>query len=313
MKWIAVVAAAVVATTAAAEVPVQRVADDARVIDRVAEISKRDLPDGLLKRLVNEDIELLRGKRADGTYEYATYERLEEGRIAQDFSVQPRKDEELQRIELKGSFIYRLIVSSPTRRMVVTRNRRVWVDRIDIEYIATGSLPTRNHSVKVEEWMSPGDVKPIDLPEVARQATARVYARGDADAGYGNLVLTLVQAKVVDNADSPYAEAVAAARAMLRAIDNGEVPSIRAMASRMYDSLASMLDQPAPRQPASAVDVVAPRIEPRVEPRVDESSTSSREMHEELQEIEDLLTGTESERRQGLDKLHQVVRRLRPR
>ena len=308
MKWIGVLALAAM-SAAAAEVPVQRVADDAKVIDRVAEVSKRDLPDGLLKRLVNEDIELLRGKRADGTYEYATYERLEAGRIAQDFSIQPKKGEDLQRVELKGSFVYRLIVSSPTRRMVVTRNRRVWVDRIDIEYIATGSLPTRNQSVKVEEWLEPGDVKPVDLPEVARQATARVYARGDEDAGYGNLVLTLVQAKVVDNADSPYAEAVASARSMLRAIDNGEVPSIRAMAARMYDSLASKLDQPPPRQSSSAVDVVAPRVQPRVE----ESSTSSREMYEELQEIEDLLTGTESERRQGLDRLHQVVRRLRPR
>ncbi len=89
MKWIGVLAMAAISTAAAAEVPVQRVADDARVIDRVAEVSKRDLPDGLLKRLVNEDIELLRGKRADGTYEYATYERLEAGRIAQDFSIQP--------------------------------------------------------------------------------------------------------------------------------------------------------------------------------------------------------------------------------
>jgi len=31
----------------------------------------------------------------------------------------------------------------------------------------------------------------------------------------------------------------------------------------------------------------------------------------ELQSIEDLLTGTEAERRQGLDKLHQLLRRLR--
>ncbi|HVS33780.1 MAG TPA: hypothetical protein VMS98_20260 [Thermoanaerobaculia bacterium] len=304
MKWIAVVAAVVVTTTAVAEVPVQRVADDARVIDRVAQISKRDLPGDLLKRLVNEDIELLRGKRADGSYEYATHERLEQGRTAQDFSLQPKKDEELQRIEIKGSFVYRLIVSSPTRRLLVARNRRVWVDRIDIEYIATGTLPTRNQSVKVEEWMSPGDVKPIDLPEVARQATVRVYGRGDREAGYGNLVLTLVEAKVVDNADSPYAEAVASARAILRAIDKGEVPSIRAMAARMYDSLASKLEQ-APRPAATAVEVIAPGVE--------ESSTPGSEMHAELQEIEDLLTGSESERREGLDRLHQLVRQLRPR
>jgi hypothetical protein len=32
----------------------------------------------------------------------------------------------------------------------------------------------------------------------------------------------------------------------------------------------------------------------------------------ELQSIEDLLTGNESEKRSGLDKLHQLVRKLRP-
>jgi hypothetical protein len=70
----------VLATTTFAQAPAQRVADDALVIDRVAEVSKRDLPADLLKRIVNEDIDLLRGKRADGTYEFANYERLEAGR-----------------------------------------------------------------------------------------------------------------------------------------------------------------------------------------------------------------------------------------
>ena len=35
------------------------------------------------------------------------------------------------------------------------------------------------------------------------------------------------------------------------------------------------------------------------------------ELYTELQAIEDLLTGNETERRQGLDRLHQLVRKLR--
>ena len=35
------------------------------------------------------------------------------------------------------------------------------------------------------------------------------------------------------------------------------------------------------------------------------------ELQTELQLIEDLLTGSESERREGLDKLHQLIRRMR--
>jgi hypothetical protein len=108
-----------------------------------------------------------------------------------------------------------------------------------------------------------------------------------------------VQARIVDNADSPYADAVASAKAMLRAIDGGEVPSIRAMASRVRDRLG-VTEAPIPARtgPASQVEVVATRVDTG--------------LYTELQVIEDLLTGTDSEKRQGLDQLHQLVRKLRP-
>jgi hypothetical protein len=64
---------------------------------------------------------------------------------------------------------------------------------------------------------------------------------------------------------------------------------------------------------APAVTAVAPR------PAVSEmtvtappADTATRlEMQTELQMIEDLLTGTEAERREGMDRLHQLVRRMR--
>ena len=57
-RWILLLA---IAGVVQAQSPAQRVADDAMVIDRVAELSKRDLPRDLLKRMVTEDIDLLRG------------------------------------------------------------------------------------------------------------------------------------------------------------------------------------------------------------------------------------------------------------
>jgi hypothetical protein len=73
------------ATNAVAQVPVARVAADAKVIDRVAEASTNDLPGGVLKRIVNEDIDLLRARHADGTYEYAGYDRMEANRKSDTF------------------------------------------------------------------------------------------------------------------------------------------------------------------------------------------------------------------------------------
>ncbi|HEU4523326.1 MAG TPA: hypothetical protein VFT12_15055 [Thermoanaerobaculia bacterium] len=277
----------------------QRVYTDAVVIDRVAEASRKDLPDDLLERMVNEDIDLLRGKRNDGSYEHATYERLEASRSSSSHSVQPRRNDEMERIDLRGSWIYRLIVDSPSRRLLLTKNRPVYLDRLELEYIPEGSSDTRRETITINETLEPGKIRTIDLPEVARQATARLFARADSAEGYGNLELTLVHARVVDNVDSPYADAVATAKALLRAIDAREVPSIRAMAARLRDSLApyqavSTTPQPVARQ----MEVVAPPVDTA--------------LYTELQIIEDLLTGDEAERRDGLDRLHQLVRKLRP-
>jgi hypothetical protein len=311
MKAVFVFAAILVASVTSAQTPVARVADDAKVLDRVAEVSKRDLPRDLLRRIVNEDIDLLRGKKPDGTYQYANFERLEASRKSDSYSVQVREDD-FQKIEINGEFAYRLVVEVPTRRLLVTRNRPVYIDRVELDYVPQGTSSRKTETVTVETWVQPGEVKPIDLPEIARQVTARVFARAGKEEGYGNIALTLIQARVVDDPNSPYADAVASEKSILKAIDNGDVASIRSLAKRIQQSLASA----AGRQPEPAtrtVDVVAPRP-PSTESRSSAlEPTPTVEIYLELQAIEDLLTGTEGERREGLDRLHQLVRRLRPR
>jgi hypothetical protein len=276
-----------------------RAADDAKVIDRVAEASKKDLPQELLKRIVNEDIELLRAKRADGTYQYAAYEKMEATRVSDSFSVDAGKKEVI--LELRAPLAYRLVLGAPSRRMIVTRNKHVYVDRAEIEYIPLNDSVKKFQTSKIGAWIEPGTSKNIELNEIARQATVRVYTHAD-EAGYGNLELTLIQAKIFDDPTSPYADAVASEKAILTALDHNDVASIRAMAQRIAASLqqptvAAQVASIPPRPTAGNVDVTAPR------PDAD--------LYGELQSIEDLLTGSDSERRQGLDRLHQLVRRLR--
>jgi hypothetical protein len=296
-----------VASAAVAQSPAARVADDALVIDRVAEMSKRDLPTDLLKRLINEDIELLRGRRADGSYEFASYERFEAGRINKSFSIQPRTDR-MDIVEASGSNVYRVIIDVPSRRLMVRKNRPVWIERVDVDFMAEGTTLAQQKSFEVKAWMQPGEIRPIDLPTISRQATAKVVATVDAKGGYGNLDVSLVQAKIVDNPDSPFAEGVNQAKAVLRALEKNDVPSLRATAQRLREALggratttAAVLSRPA----ASEVTVTAQRSE-SVPDRGERL-----EMQSELQLIEDLLTGTETERREGLDRLHQLIRRLR--
>jgi hypothetical protein len=150
---------ALLASTAAAQttVPVAQVAEDARVVDRVAQASKKDLPRDLLKRIVTEDIDLLRGKRPDQTYQYASYDRQEAGRSETSTSVEPSGDnEKLTRVEMRGSFVYRLLIELPTRRMLVTKNKKLWIDRADLEYIPVGSSASKLVTIKIEAWLEPG-------------------------------------------------------------------------------------------------------------------------------------------------------------
>ena len=184
----------------------------------------------------------------------------------------------------------------PSRRMLVTKNRRVYIDHVEIDYIPEKGNSPKLQRVNINAWIEPGDTKTVDFDDVAKQATVRVFARADKVSGYGNIVLSLIQARVFDHPDSPYADAVASEKAILRALDHGDIGSMRAMATRIINDL-----QPAVVAEGGGaqknVEAVAPRVDA--------------ELYNELQAIEDLLTGNETERRQGLDRLHQLVRKLR--
>ncbi len=291
--------ASILAATVAADIPVTRVIDDAKAVERIAAASKHDMPHDLMRRILNDDIETLRGRRTDGTYEYAGFERFDSGRVSQSFSVQPKD----QTLEIRGSFVYKLQIESPSRRMLLlTRNRRVYLDRVEIDYLPVSGTQT-TQKMKIDTWLEPGQSKTVDFEAIARQATVRLFAHSDEKEGYGNLVLTLVQARVFDNPDSPYGDAVASAKAILRALDHDDVPSIRAMATRMANDLQQSVS-------GSVVSVVAVAPARQTEATIQKTDA---ELYAELQAIEDLLTGTEAERRQGIDRLHQLVRKLRPR
>jgi hypothetical protein len=282
-------------------VPVAWIAEDARVVDRVAEMSRRDLPRDLLKRMLDEDIDLLRGKRNDATYQYASWERLEAGRVTDSFSIQPTPEDKFTKSEVRGEFVYRVILDMPSRRMIVTRNRPIWIDRVEIDYVPQSSPTTKTQVTKIGAWLQPGELKPVEIDDVARQATVRVFSRTDPKNGYGNLNVTLIKAKIFDNPDSPYADAVASAKAIERAVEHDDVASIRAMSQRMAADLQ-------PAVPTSrTVEVTAARIEPPPPT----AAPVTPDVYSELQAIEDLLTGSDAEKRQGLDRLHQLLRRIR--
>jgi hypothetical protein len=276
------------------EVPVEKVRIDTYVVDRVLDASRRSVPSDMLKRVALEDIEMLRGVRADGTYEYAFYDRYEAERHTQSFSIEPRKDDATETVSVTGAFIYKLVIEVPGRRLLVARNRKVWVERVEVDFIAQGQTARASHVIDVKAWLEPGTSRTVELPEIARQMTARVIARADTDAGYGNLVISSVQARIIDDAKSPYAAAVSAAKSLVRAIDGGDTAAMRNHAAAMRSAL------PATAVAGSSMTVVA-----------SDAGIERRELQSELETIQDLLTGSDAEKREGLERLHQLVRRVR--
>jgi hypothetical protein len=290
MLVLSIVIAAVASLTTA---QVTRVSDDAKAVDRVVEISRgHDIPTNILRRILNDDLDTLRGRHPDDTYDFASYERVEASRVRDSFSVEPTGEDKLTRVESKGDFVYRVVLEMPNRRMVVTKNRPVFVDRLEVESIPISSSLKKNKTIDVKAWLQPGGNKVVDLDEIGRHTTVRLFARTDAKNGYGNIDMVLIQARVFDNPDSPYADAVSSAKSILKALDHDDTASMRAMAQRIVADLQPM--QGISRPAATTLEVTAPP-----------------DVTSELTAIEDLLTGSETERRQGVDRLHQLIRRLR--
>lgn len=308
MKWIPVLLTVACSTVLLADDISRRVAEDARVVRRIAEVSRRDYPEKLVGRILDEDLELLRGRRTDGTYAYAHYEREEAGRDSDRFAVRARDENRLDTHELSGETVYRVIVGVPSRRLLVAKNRRAFIDRVTVEYTPfEGSRVARDF--EVGRWLELGESETIDLPEIAKRAKVTVHARvADGEGGPATVQITLVRARLVDDPRSPYAPAVRTLKSLRTASDERELAKVKSTSARLSDELAS-----APLSDVSTNIAVFPdRAAPP--PRASDLEAMPHvEIYMELQRIEDLLTGTEGERRDGLDALHQLVRRLRPR
>jgi hypothetical protein len=300
---------ALLSSTALAQTsdPARAVADDARTLKRIAEVADRDIPKKIAETILSEDLEMLRGRRSDGSYQYAHYEREENGRIEERVRIKSKNESDPDKAEVRGEIVHRVLLRVPTRRMLVARNHRVYVESLDIEYSPFDGARTGT-TVEVNSWLEPGDEKSFDIPAISRRATARVRARVEKDPG--TLDLILIQAKLVDDINSPYFAAVQTIKSLQKAVDKRNSDEVTALASELGRRLAPATSSRIDSSAIAAVPVT-PAFE-TASTRAQLEQTPQLELYLDLQQVEDLLTGTEAERREGIDRLHQIVRRLRP-
>ena len=289
----------------------ERVYLDAQVIRRVAEVAHRDLPRDLLMRIIEQDIDLLRGKRTDGAYDHAHFEPIESGRVSEGFTVKPaEEDGRLDRNQFRAKNVFKLIIDIPSRRMLIARNRDIYLDRIEVNYEDQDGNP-ETAIFEVGQHLDAGEQREYDLPEVASDAIATVYARSESKTA--NMQMIFVKAELVDNADSPYFGVIQSAKLLQEAIERRDQTAMQSLASSMAGRIDASIGRP-------TIARALPRDEPGLPPIEVQTPEGRRpepqplpvlEIYLQLERIEDLLSGTGTDREDGMERLDELLRELR--
>lgn len=158
----------------------------------------------LMLEIIDSDIEKLRGPKDDGTYQWASLQREEGGKVTDEKSIEyVHTEKELRNVTVTGANGYRAVVTVPKKRGTFSANNRVWVRNILVD--STGfDGKTTHHEIPVNAWVNPGDSNGVALPDIGK--SVKVTAELGVEKGDKAAVaeVGLIQAKLVDDPNSPY-------------------------------------------------------------------------------------------------------------
>lgn len=197
------------AEVAPADQKIDRVDDDLRAIERIATLAS-NLNDTrqVMLAIVDADIDDLREPRADGTYRWASLQRLEASRVKEHHTVERvQSEKELREITLTAPNAYRLEVSVPTKRNLVSANNRVYIRNVVVDSTGFDGKMT-HHEIAVDAWVNPGDANGVALPEIGKSVKVTVELGVETGEKVAVADVSLLEAKLVDDPTSPYFPAV---------------------------------------------------------------------------------------------------------
>jgi hypothetical protein len=215
MNYKVVLLATVVSLTVSAQEQTLRdknidtLASDLYTLGRVTAVAEdlgRAKP--VLLTITDEEIETLRVPRGDGTYQWASLQREEGGRVRDEKSVERVSTEkELRYVTVTGANGYRVEVVVPKKRSTFAANNRVWVRNVIVD--STGfDGKISHHEIPVNAWVNPGDATGVALPEIGKSVKATAELGVESGNKLAVAEVGLVQAKLVDDPASPYFPAV---------------------------------------------------------------------------------------------------------
>jgi len=187
----------------------EKLLQDLHALGRIAEVAK-DLNDSrqVLLAIADDDIVMLRMPREDGTYQWASLQREEGGRVKDERTIEHVSTEkELRYVTVTGANGYRVEVNVPKKRGTFSANNRVWVRNVLVD--STGfDGKTTHHEIAVNAWVNPGDSNGVALPEIGKSVKVTAELGVESGNKAAAAEVALVQAKLVDDPNSPYFPAV---------------------------------------------------------------------------------------------------------
>ena len=158
----------------------------------------------VLLAIVDSDIHTLRGPRDDGTYRWASLQREEGGRVTEEKTIEHVYTEnELRYVTVSGASGYRVEVTVPKKRGTFSANNRVWIRNVLVDSTSFDGR-TAHHEIPVNAWVNPGDANGVALPDIGKAVKAIVELGVESGNKAAVAHVSLLQAALVDDPNSPY-------------------------------------------------------------------------------------------------------------
>ncbi len=293
---------------------VTMLANDLHAISRVTTVAKT-LGDSrqVLLAITDSDVETLRMPRGDGTYQWASLQREEGGRVKEEKTVeQVSTEKELRYVTVTGANGYRVEVTVPKKRSTFSANNRVYVRNILVDSTAFDGK-TSHQEIPVNAWVNPGDSNGVALADIGKsvKATAELGVESGNKAAVAEVAV--VQAKLVDDPASPYYPAVKkllqvrdliAARDMNRgAIKNAADEALLTLPGELAKRTAEQDEAARMRQQMAANGTTTGAIN---------LGDATPDVVNELDAIARMMAGTAQEQMDGRTRLDALIAKLKP-
>jgi hypothetical protein len=289
---------------------IDQVAADLRAIARVAALaSEPNQVRQVLLAIVDADVEMLREKRPDETYRWASLQRVEAGRVSDEKAIElVHTEKTLREVTVSAPNAYRVEVTVPMKRSLFGANNRVYVRNVLVDSTGTDGKTVRQE-IPVNAWVAPGDTTGVALAEIGKSVRATVELGVESGEKRAVATASLVQAKLVDDPASPYFPAV---RRLLQIRD---VVAAREISRGMLKSTAdeALLSLPGEMEKRTAdMAAAAERRQSGSGSGAIAAGDASPDVVAALQEVVRLLGGTLQDQTDARSKLQQLLTTLRP-